>query len=737
MTDDEKGEIREAIRAQVAHLRNAGVDDSRIRPGVAQFMRDRFPQIPYKIWNEVLTGIFEAPVGPPAKPAVSKGSATSNEQSLDPMPSEFCKAPYRFVPLNRKIAGIETDVLNGWKAHTLHTRPLKGGISGTLAFRLAFDGPVLVGGEDQSAPAQIGDQYVIPGPTIRGCLRSVLEIASFAKLTQTHLNRRYGLRDFSHKPMAERRKNTKAGWLQKIGETYTITPCEFRLVKIRQLRHGMDNPKSHFDWLAKDIENKYDSFGMRGDDGIYDFSKKSQFFLLDSGEENHSGENIKGVPVFSSKFPTFSSPNISERDKQEHIDELQLQHENPVRVDEKTGKNKGNHKRNEAVFLDLPNAKGIQVSREKWEVFERLHSRKTKKRGQFDPDGTWKKLQKTLKSGKRIPVFFTTLDQDTVSVNGEVLHDFGLTRVYKQWHEYDTKQVLGRTGEKSDHLLNEDFDSFEPDFTEALLGYVHEPETTAQSETLQSHAHTHANRHLKGRVSFGFAKLSTETPASLEAPLTVVQAAPQPSFSPFYLASSSMPDWSYSDCELAGYKRYPVRPVNFDEVKNWFEHNPSKKPREMQSQLRFLVPQTDRPLVFEGQLKLHNISKFELGGLLWAMTLGGDSARRHNIGRGKTAGAGACQFQVQETLEGLKPDKGDERPTLQSAMQDFVGFMNKALDGKWMEQPTLKGLLKVTSPAWGARQNEDGKLNYLPLQQHRKARNTSPGSKVSALSALN
>ena len=124
---------------------------------------------------------------PPAKPAKEKP-----QNFMSPV---LCKAPYRFIPLNQQIVGPQCLVKTSWKSGTLHSEPFDDGLSGSLSYQLVFNGPVLVGGNPQTEPVKIGDCYTIPGPTIRGCIRSVLEIASFAKLTQTDLEKVYPAND--------------------------------------------------------------------------------------------------------------------------------------------------------------------------------------------------------------------------------------------------------------------------------------------------------------------------------------------------------------------------------------------------------------------------------------------------------------------------------------------------------------------------------------------------------------
>ena len=740
--------------------------------------------------------IREAHVGPAKKPGMSQQEqAASKEPPLQPMPYKLCTAPYRFVPLNKQVVRPENDVFKRWKAGTLHTDPLEDGLSGTLEFRLRFDGPVLVGQKAPREPGnnsiipdlpmQLGNQYVIPGPTIRGCIRAVLEIGSFAKLTQTHLDKRYGLRDFNHKILfGPDRPDPRSGWLHKIsrnGETrYEIRPCKHDLIKIRRLRADSNAPAFHQEWLHKALLQKYETFEMvnksgRDREGTVDFSTWRALVADDGTEVVHSYNGTKkGVFVFSGAVHAIPLQGLPQNKKVElnkkknklksvknqlnrarknnctnqvkqflkkhdslsqdiaklESEALRIQHDRAIHAKEKNEKAPtGVAKRREAVFYEhgKDDDDPIMLTPLQWQIFEEVNSKQLKNR--LNPEGNWKILKPTLDAGERIPVFYT------VNQQGE-LQDFGLTRLFKRWHLYNTRDVLARTG-GGQHLVDHTFDQFEPDFAEALLGYVYEPQEGVKEGVIASHASTHKKRHLKGRVGFGFATLDPQTPATVEGDLVVVQSAPRPSFSPFYLASSTVPDWSGEDSELAGYKRYPVRPSSFDSVRQWFKSNPAKwRPNEkIESHLHFLVPKTDRPLVFEGTIRLHNLSLVELGALLWAMTFD-DDTKRHNIGRGKTAGAGVCQFQVDKALEGVAPNMGGEGPTAQDAISAFTYFMDKKLQEKWSENETIKGLLNVANPNWPDKTGVATKLAYLDVKKHRKLRNKISGHKKPALSAL-
>jgi len=204
-----------------------------------------------------------------------------------------------------------------------------------------------------------------------------------------------------------------------------------------------------------------------------------------------------------------------------------------------------------------------------------------------EPDGNWLKLFKTFQAGRRIPVFYIE------NVVGEI-EDMGLTRVFKRAHSAGIEEVLHRTGEGC-HKMPPPAE-FEPDFVEALFGYVHEGESDG-TQTIDDH-----NRlHLKGRVGFSFAKAEPDC-WQIGEEITGVLSAPRPSFGPYYLAGGAR-DWSDSSAQLAGRKRYIPRGAD-NSVKNWFGSQPEKGTEATRTKMKFLEAKIGKPLRFSASLRV-------------------------------------------------------------------------------------------------------------------------------------
>ena len=126
--------------------------------------------------------------------------------------------PYNFVPLSTKV------FFPGWAKDSRqlsHDAPLQNGWCGNLRIRLTAETPLLVAGTQNGAerhPLKVMGKYAIPGSSVRGMLRNVLEIASFGKFGRAVNDRAMSIRDLTPSGEVYRKQinaNTvHAGWLK-------------------------------------------------------------------------------------------------------------------------------------------------------------------------------------------------------------------------------------------------------------------------------------------------------------------------------------------------------------------------------------------------------------------------------------------------------------------------------------------------------------------------------------------
>lgn len=142
---------------------------------------------------------------------------------------------YNFVPLNEQVFHPS------WADEVSQDAPFSDGEDGIIDVTLRNVSPLFIrnGSADRdnpdphSANVKVGDKrlYFIPGSSLKGMIRSTLEIMSFGKMTQ-YTDRFFGWRDVGGKQTtngvmyADEMKKVRPAWLRKEGEKLFLTPCD-------------------------------------------------------------------------------------------------------------------------------------------------------------------------------------------------------------------------------------------------------------------------------------------------------------------------------------------------------------------------------------------------------------------------------------------------------------------------------------------------------------------------------
>lgn len=91
-------------------------------------------------------------------------------------------ASYNFVPLSSWVHIPE------WAAAVSHDLPFEDGLCGELSIEIIAETPILIGSEKAAGsgavhPCRLPDgAYAIPGASLKGMIRNVLEIAAFGRM---------------------------------------------------------------------------------------------------------------------------------------------------------------------------------------------------------------------------------------------------------------------------------------------------------------------------------------------------------------------------------------------------------------------------------------------------------------------------------------------------------------------------------------------------------------------------
>ncbi|OGT90063.1 MAG: CRISPR-associated RAMP family protein [Gammaproteobacteria bacterium RIFOXYA12_FULL_61_12] len=597
-------------------------------------------------------------------------------------------APYNFVPLSEMVVTPE------WAALVSHDLPFKDGISGEIHYVLTAHSPLLVGGEQTKAtdhaPGNVrffktpDGQFAIPGSSLKGMIRSVLEIATFSRMGMVD-DKRYGLRDISGKYVADSytsrvRNRVQAGFLRlsRKGEP-EILPCDMARFSHRDLESwwGEDAPifkkgeRVNGKYKPTTVADKYKRWDV--------LCKKHKIASPFNFKITVSGDNVSAIGAGSiDGFPVFTG-QISDC------------------TDDKFENGKWTRgKYHDFIFHSSRGSHAFslhEVDPNAWRDFLFIHGDEDSKPVMpwpgFWKDKFWKK--------EKVPVFFIR--------NGNRLQ-IGLAYMPKLAGDFSIHDMIGHTSK--DHL-----EGSKADFATLLFGQIGDSPEDA----------------LKGRVQFELARLNGQAEAIAQP--TSILNSPKPSYFPNYIRQKTTgPGWkltggdnaqyatyletqAHPEPELRGWKRYPARPEAEVRVQEPIGDQAANK--KIQLRLHPLPKDTK----FSGRMVFHNLKREELGALLWCLNFGGCSNYRHGLGLGKSFGFGQVGIVLDSQKSWIAPNlpEGEAMKTLDQwndcCLNRFIAYMDKALGESWMKSPQIMALLAMADPL--QRDKFKGQLKHMVL----------------------
>lgn len=421
------------------------------------------------------------------------------------------KAPFNFVPLN------ETPYLPEWADQISQDMPFEDGLSGKIKLKIMAETPIFVSDkvqENNTMPCEFchildpdgNKRYFIPGTSIKGVLRNVMEILSFGKMTQVQ-NQSFGIRDLSNGAdgMFYRAKvkvdNVHCGWLRLGEDGYLLDDCglpwrisaeELDRRFSMGLRAFITNRENFRSDSNKTARKKYELFRTNHtDDQLTDyFATDNNININASGRKfvcfNRGGND--GTIVFTGQ------PGLRQQ-----------------KLDRRKNKMVWSGKFFEFVFPSQVERESVPVPENVFKEFESIH--------QNSSDYTdFRKKQ--LKRGEKIPVFFIYDEDGNVDT-------MGISYMYK----------FPAFNSVYNGIPISLLDNKARDLCECIFGY------------------TDKDNSLKGRVQFTAAML--EGAPSFCQDVTLALAKPHPSYYPLYLGNGQT--WNSGNVRIAGRKRYPVR----------------------------------------------------------------------------------------------------------------------------------------------------------------------------------
>ncbi len=549
------------------------------------------------------------------------------------------RSPFNFVPLNTKIFYPE------WADLITQDIPFENGISGSIEMTINAKTPVFVrNGHSQEDMKAENDayksfskfpdgRYFIPGSSVKGTVRSVLEILSMGKM---HVDNKamFAQPRLDQKVKMDMRK-IRCGWLhRRPDDTYYISVCKgnpqrISLWEIDRMfgTHVLEehfSGEKHFNLNKEILDNNV----------TYDPKTAAfKYHLLESTGENIDLEDLSFSP---------GEKNTYVYDKDGDFQGTIVLTSQP---DKKKNWGCPNPKKSEGKWKEFIFPSEIDHDLELTEVlFNRYKSMY-----QDSPDWTFR-MKKIDTTG--MPVFLRE--------NKNGLVDFGLTFMYKIPYTYVPDDLASKHERKAGKK------EYFPDLAECIFGYISKEKA------------------LKGRVQFSH---FVSDDAREDTECCLVLNGPKASFYPFYIRQNQGRNGftneyqNYNNGELSGRKRYILR----DSI--WQKQAESDK-------LNTWIHPLRAGSSFKGTIHFHNLLPEELGALLSALTFHGNESCYHQIGQAKPYGFGKVTFELSELqvpsyLESSLHEKNFYMARFEQMMQLF--------DPSWRVTNSLKEFFTLSS----------------------------------------
>lgn len=498
------------------------------------------------------------------------------------------KAPYNFVPLENKA------FYPSWANHISQDIPFEDGVSGSIEYKITSETPIFVrnGYTDRKDPdtkfsQTPNGQYFIPGTSIKGEIRNVLEILSFGKMTQMQ-DARFGIRDLSNNPEGrfyrQKIQNVHCGWLYKRlakdgSEEYLINDCG---------TPGRIAPEV----IDEHYGTALAAFGQN-------LALNRQYADNDDEEKLRSAynkyENILNISLESQDIEKSLSGTFSTvPDNYNRIiaDFSSNGKKGCIVVTGQPSRREPERRRGkyyEFVFFESNTNENEKVESQIIDDFITIH------KNNYDYKNIWKRY---LNEGKRVPVFFMRRNGDDGPIDA-----IGLAYMFRIPTANFIKGAIPIELQSNRRK----------DLAECIFG-------TAKESLGQ----------LKGRVNISHA-FACGTPNKCGI-VTTVLGSPKPSYGPLYASSGT---WNDANAQIKGRKRYPVRTTLLP-------------PNEgTDSQTCKFIP-LDQGTSFKGRITFHNLKECELGALIAALTFNGHPDCCHSIGEAKPLGYGKVKISIDK-----------------------------------------------------------------------------------------
>lgn len=411
------------------------------------------------------------------------------------------KSTYNFVPAPNEDQVYKPE----WANQVSHDVPFSDGESGEIELKIRAETPIFIrNGHSKDSETNEFSHYFdnegkkhffIPGSSLKGLFRSVLEIMSFSRLNPNLVNDdRYSFRDLTQNSLYMKSYNTNkvcAGWM-KMGEDgkWLIEECDFLHIHHKEVDAV----------LGTTFRSDYKT--RPSDTSIIDKYNKVKGKELTSTFNSVQGQNKSvAVPDNEGKRGTIVFTGQSSQRKE-------------------GGGGRPSGKAHEFVLFHETKTT-YEISDKQQKDFKFIYLDHDK----VNISKAWQFWRERLEKEEAVPVFFNKDEKN--------IKHFGLAFMYKLPYENSIHEMFP--------IASYDKESISQDLATTMFGYTN---FGKESEAL------------KGRVMFGHAKSANAVVSNKL--YEEILGGPKASYFPFYLEKSLEKKAYQKQGNLKGFKKYPV-----------------------------------------------------------------------------------------------------------------------------------------------------------------------------------
>lgn len=640
-------------------------------------------------------------------------------------------APFRFARINRWV------FKPSWGQLVSHDVPFSDGYSGVIEFTIKSQTPLMVGGprtagDDSVSPFQLPcGRYAIPSSSIQGMIRSILEIATFGKLGPFVQDRRFAVRDISGRSataeqiyksrmVANKGRNqanpikskTKPGWLVNSKTGLKIVPCQMARIDAQNIGSVLHNSGIS---IAPNTLSQFAIGAGNADERLE---------LLFGKSRSPSSLNVQ-VQVQAKRAEDHTKQIDRDRNREKWIEYQRCvapqagvsPTKGTLVVTGKASSGLGDGKkklefifhtpcREDAITTSL--VPDMQLSDDVIRDFFAIHDPDT---GQSAvPNPNWAFWKPHFKKGEPVPVFYLEEEGKVTAV--------GTAQMFKLAMKLSTHDLLKNSA--LEHVSKKENINLDPSWGDWDLPSLIFGATGGADDSF-------FEKNLKRRAAFDVAVQINNATEITNFPSAAL-LGPKPSYYPIYVRQRYR---QANGNEIATHEtdRTPYVYATYNKMDELAEVA-EKFPELSGVKIWPSVGRIDQPNVgdnvdtklkpinsgaeFKCAVRVHNLRKFELGALLWALTFGdpeGTESRVHKLGGGKPLGLGSvliAKLNPTLTANANKVAGIDIKSLIAFFVEKMTEFTSAAQTNPnvtWENTPQVKALIKASKTQSGVEQN--------------------------------